>query len=320
MIRLDFDSGTNILLEFRGCLQSLVQGNFGFGNSVLNSLLDTSSQYVHGGVLLLFAFLDDLITNLVAQELLLLVGTAKFTVLAVGTVNVSHNLTGLVDSLFVRKFFPLVLECLGSILFFHYLFSLLGSHLLQETARWLEGANEMNNLGGQGTLLGVVSSIKLVLALESKSTKAGVTHVAVHKGTTSRKDIVAVNTKRVLNDGFQRSSRNRSVQKRSRWLSRATALASMSILLHHFPHSHAIRTLVVTHDLAGLEDGLFLGHFVPRTLLALFLEESSLATIKGGGDNLGSDTSLGSVIASFKFRLASKAKSTKLFVSWVSID
>ena len=94
----------------------------------------------------------------------------------------------------------------------------------------------------------------------------------------------------------------------------------MSILLLHFPHRHAIRTLVVPHDLTGLENGLLLVHFEPRPLLALLLEESCLATIKRDGDNLRGHTALGSVIARFEFGLASKAESPKLFVSRVSID
>jgi hypothetical protein len=86
----------------------------------------------------------------------------------------------------------------------------------------------------------------------------------------------------------------------------------------HLTQLHTIRALKVTHDLASFQDGLFRGESKPWSLVGLAFQEPPMND-SHRSDDFCRNAALSSMIASFEFRLALKAESTKLLVSLVSI-
>ena len=95
----------------------------------------------------------------------------------------------------------------------------------------------------------------------------------------------------------------------------AGTLAGLPVLGHHLADCETVRTLIVAHNLASLEDGLLLGHLVPGTLVDLLLKEAGLPVVVGRKNNLRGDSALRSVVPSLEVGLARKAESPKLFVT-----
>jgi hypothetical protein len=91
-------------------------------------------------------------------------------------------------------------------------------------------------------------------------------------------------------------------------------------LRHHFPNGQTIGTFVISHHLTGLQNGFFIRHSVPRTLVNFLLEEFSRQIGGHHGRNFRRDPSLGGMIAGFKLGLAGKAQGTKLFVAPMGIE
>lgn len=93
------------------------------------------------------------------------------------------------------------------------------------------------------------------------------------------------------------------------------ALTSLPVLRHHFPKSQTIRTLVISHHLASLEDGLFTSEDKPWSLLGLSLQETSLPIVVHRVNDFSSDTALGGMVTSLKMGLVSKAQGAELLVA-----
>lgn len=86
-------------------------------------------------------------------------------VLSIRTINVSHGLAGLVNGQFIRNVFPVTdccccRYCGGGVIARHW--------LTEEASGRIQGSNPLDNLAGQGSLLGVASRLKLGLAFQGK--------------------------------------------------------------------------------------------------------------------------------------------------------
>jgi len=71
--------------------------------------------------------------------------------------------------------------------------------------------------------------------------------------------------------------------------------------------------------LAGLEDCLFIRHFVPRALVHLAFEETAIQSL-GGSDNLVRDSSFSGVTGCIKLWLAFEAEITKGAITGIQVD